>query len=149
MRNRILPMIAALIVSGQAYAQQDTSLRRLALMERVLNNVHHEMITCAAYFSAVSACMGNANDKNGEASYAAASGKMISMAAEIGSSLGLTDDAQGARAKIEADKIRSALHGNCMNISAIIVRHMDRCTTVAENPDAIIQEYEAKFSSAK
>lgn len=140
-------VMGAIAASAPAMAQDAAS--DLERAQRVLNNVQHEMITCAAYFGAVSACMGNAQDKKGEAAYAAAAERMVSLSTEIGMSIGLTADAISARAKLEADEMKKLLNNSCVNISSIMVRHMDRCTLVSSNPDAIVKEYEDKFSLGK
>lgn len=142
MFKRTVLFLATLAVPAQAHDE-------LQRAQRILNNVHHEMITCAAYFAAVSTCMSNVDAKDGETAYANASNRLISLATEIGQTLGLTPDAQQARAKMEADGIKATMNGNCMNISSVMVRHMDRCTLVASNPDAVLKEYEDKFPLGK
>lgn len=137
----------AVLATSAALAQD--SQRQLERLQRVLNNVQHEMITCAAYFGAVSACMGNVQDQKGEAAYAAAAERLVSLSTEIGMSIGLTPDAMSSRAKMEAERIKGLLNNSCVNVSSIMSRHMDRCKVVASNPDAILAEYEAKFALEK
>jgi hypothetical protein len=117
----------------------------------VFDDVHFEIANCAAYYAITQQCF-SGSDKQSE-SYRkevdAIIGILNKASFEIGSKIGMTQDAMLSRFKMVLDEHKKHLAGSCVNLSSLYVRHANRCKQVAENPMSIVSEYMAKRSKVQ
>ena len=60
---------------------------------------------------------------------------------QIGSRIGMTNDAMVARLKLSYDDAGERINHTCINFSSEYVRHGKRCKLLAEEPVTIFNEY--------
>ena len=121
------------IVSTRAFAQDDK-------MQAALNNVQSEMSECMSYYSLVKECVGTKDQTlaaQTQKTVAVLSNRLV----ELGSSIGMTQDAMLARLKMMQDEQRQLVNNNCVNMSSLFTRKAARCKQVVENGDSILDEY--------
>jgi hypothetical protein len=110
--------------------------------KRALSNLHHEMITCIAYYTIMRQCLENTPNST-EA--VARTGKVIDNLMEfsfkVGSGINMTPDAMSARLKIAIEEQMTLIRKDCVNGSSLMARHAGRCKAVTENPDSVYSEY--------
>lgn len=137
--------IAALIVATNVgVAHSDDNL--MARESYAVNNLQHEMTTCANYFLLLERCVSNTPGTGDTGKrYGEQANLTIEMALRIGETIGMTSDAMKARMKAEGDEIMKLIEGNCVNISSAMSRYLSRCETVVTKPKQIIEEYRMKY----
>ena len=129
--------------SGSAFAKDGISDRE----RQALNNTQHEMTTCAAYYEIVRRCAINRGrpNENTDAKVIqnanAATKRLFKDAGELGSSLGMTEDAMYSRTVNEMATMMDLVNNDCINISSLLRRYGLRWKQVVENPDSVFAEY--------
>ncbi|HRF09796.1 MAG TPA: hypothetical protein PL193_14285 [Xanthobacteraceae bacterium] len=66
---------------------------------------------------------------------------LTSRAFELGSKLGMTEDAMLSRLKIKLEEQRSLMSGSCTNFDSLFARHAQRCKQITEDPESLLKEY--------
>lgn len=141
MRFVVATILVALNV-GVAHSDDKLVARETYAM----NNLQHEMTTCANYFLLLERCVSNTPGTGDTGKrYGEQANLTIEKALRIGEAIGMTSDAMKSRMKADGDEIMRLIEGNCVNISSAMSRYMGRCETVATKPKQIIDEYRTKY----
>jgi hypothetical protein len=137
MKRAILVALVVCFVGAQSAAGQDA-----AKVRNALNNAQGEMIQCAAYFNVVAACMAVSNKTPSTIdAYRRFSDELLSRSIKLSETTGITADAMKSRYEMENKDHMALLQSNCVNISSLLSRYMDRCEFVATNFKGLVEEY--------
>ena len=98
------------------------------------------MSTCIAYQMLVQECVQKQDPELG-VEYATLTEHLIRFAVEIGSTIGMTEDAMTSRITNEQGQMRALIQNNCVNISSLSSRHALRCKQLVEDSDSVLREY--------
>jgi hypothetical protein len=66
---------------------------------------------------------------------------MDTLAFVIGSRIGMTQDAMVSRLRMAIEDQAKLIQGKCVNFSSLMVRHLDRCQSLGDRPEAGFREY--------
>lgn len=112
---------------------------------RAMNNFQAEMTTCWAYYNIRIQCTPRGQYSGEiERSTNFAIAHLQSFMHKVGTSICMTNDAMLARMKLFSVEQRKLIQDSCVNFDSLVRRHAERCKTVVENGDAIIDEYMKK-----
>ena len=112
--STVLALVIGVTASGSAFAMDGISDRE----RQALNNTQHEMTTCAAYYEIVRRCAINRGrpNENTDAKVIqnadAATKRLLKDAGELGSSLGMTEDAMYSRTPVREFQRHVRIHPN-------------------------------------
>lgn len=106
-----------------------------------LNNLHAEIVNCAAYYSVVKQCVGPDRDQTLFENTGKIVEALISMSHKVGSSIQMSEDAMLARLQLSIQSMKDLTRNDCVNISSLLVRHAQRCKQVTERADTVLDEY--------
>lgn len=137
--------VAALVFPLSAMAQE----RSMSDAEmRGFNNYHNELMTCANYFMLVQRCVSNTPGAKPEvvAGYSKAADELIGRSFVIGKMIGMTQDAQMSRMKMEGEAMMALVNNDCVNISSAMTRYLDRCELTFNDTEKVLSEHLAKAS---
>jgi hypothetical protein len=112
-----------------------------------LNNFHHELTTCFAYYAIAQQCTANRGDSESLAfaqSFNPIKERLLLYQYAIAKQIKMTQDAQISRQSIEMKEMLSLIQNSCTNISSLYSRHAHRCKFVAEQPENALSEWLAK-----
>jgi hypothetical protein len=132
-RRFVVALLLASVVRADAQTPEQARL--------VLNNVQHEMIECAAYYTIMQTCIGKERDPALYETTAKIVTKLHEQAFDIGRRIGLTRDATLSRVKMSMESQMGLMNKDCINTSSLLSRYAARCKVVFENPDKIVDEY--------
>ena len=136
MRFCLVILAAMLLWTGLASAQTDQERQRLVT---AVNNLHAEITTCIVYNMIGRVCL-----SNNKALYDQISARINVLeeaAVTLGQKIGMTEDAMGARLRMETTRQRKLTQDNCVNIASLMERHADRCDHLSNDPVSILEEY--------
>ena len=114
------------------------ALNRKAMQDA--NNLAHEHLICAAYFTIVAACM---MQRDGEKDptglrYKEVGEALIERGFRIGEIAGVSFNASKARPEVAIQEMREKIEHSCSNISILLQEHMNACVTLHnEGPDRL------------
>jgi hypothetical protein len=132
MRSWLAIIVSSLIATQAALAQQPHSLVEL---RRLMNNTQQDMSDCVVYFQIISRCTAaNPGGTATSAGYSKAADDLMEKSFILGKKAGLSNDAMQSRLTLAAKDMMATLQNDCVNISSLLSRHMDRCQEVAHNP---------------
>ena len=136
-KHAILVALVVCFVGAQSAAGQDA-----AKIRNAVNNAQAEMIQCAAYFNVVAVCLAVSNKKPSTIEgYQRHSDELLSRSLKLSKITGITDDAMKSRYDIANKDHIALLRSDCVNISSLLSRYMDRCEFVANNFKGLVEEY--------
>ena len=137
MKQAMLIALVVCFVGAQSTAGQDA-----AKLRNALNNAQGEMIQCAAYFNVVAACLAVSNKAASAIDgYRQHSDGLLSKSLKLSEVTGITDDAMKSRYDMANKDHMALLRFDCVNISSLYSRYMDRCEFVATNFKELVEEY--------
>ena len=122
------------VLAGTARGQSNGDLSQVEIL--ALNNFHHEMTTCIAYFNIVSEGLNQRGDEEPAAAFLRASDVLLERTFVIGRKIGMKDEAAMARLRMEANDQLEAIDRNMINISILIEKHADVCKSISDDPDS-------------
>jgi hypothetical protein len=127
-----------IIMTASASAQNSSDAEG-----RAVNEISGELLECSVYFLVTAFCLqGNPDpgipqlikDLNAQAS------KIGTLAITIGRSVGVTDEAVGARSKLMNAEMMKKLNNNCTNIAVLLEKYSNFCKQLTENADPRLAE---------
>jgi hypothetical protein len=108
---------------------------------QVMNNLSHEHIECASYYSLVSACLKNRGDSGALAEqYDKLVTIMLERALKAHMEAKLLPATFKARLDITSSELKKEIADDCGNISILSVRYGNSCKKLAENMSGRIEE---------
>jgi hypothetical protein len=112
-----------------------------------MNNFHHEIAECVAYYTAIAKCA-TTNPKFGHFSeaYNKAAQEVLGYYWKVGEVLEITNDAAQSRLVLSAQDMVELINSNCINISSLLARYSDKCVAISIDP---AKELKARLASAK
>jgi hypothetical protein len=130
-------IIAALAILTNVAAAAQTSNETV---RRVMNNVGHESVECAAYMFVASAGLAK-TPKFAVVSegYSKVGEELLKRAAIVAEQIGQKLDAVDARLKMSTDDMMKLIDNDFTNISILLNRYSEHCKIVAENFEARMQ----------
>ena len=135
--HAILVALVVCFVGAQSATGQDA-----AKVRNAVNNAQGEMIQCAAYFNVVAACFAVSNkDHSTIDSYRRHSDELLSKSLRRSEITGITGDTMKSRFEMANKDHMALLRLDCINISSLYARYMDRCEFVASNFKGLVEEY--------
>jgi hypothetical protein len=108
-----------------------------------LNELSSEMTECGQYFLVSWACFKDFPSPQAQASanvYRQASDQISTMALQIGRTVGLSDEAIGARMRLANESLTNDINKNCTNISILQERYSTFCKSLNQQPDQRLKE---------
>ena len=133
--------LMVLISSSSAYAENDQT------SNEITDNISHEFVVCASYFSIVAQGLRNSGDKTTATKYDQASETAIDYAVIAAGQSRTTEMARKvtlARFEIELKSMVKEIENDVSNISILSNQYAFRCKGVMENPEAMMKEWENK-----
>ncbi|HUW74540.1 MAG TPA: hypothetical protein VMW05_11055 [Methyloceanibacter sp.] len=113
--------------------------------EQVFNNMSHEMIECAVYYSIVVVAVTKANKTDTAHKYQQASDKALGLASKYGDAAGLKQETSVARYKMSAKAMRQQIGDDLSNISILMGEHHELCGAALENPEGRFEFWTRKL----
>ncbi|HRN87899.1 MAG TPA: hypothetical protein PK271_04795 [Hyphomicrobium sp.] len=145
---RALALAVALALSGPATAQHPVTLSEQE--RRALDGYQRETLVCANYFMLLQRCLTNSSaPAKMILSARNAADDLILTGLATGKAIGLTEDAMQARMKAEGDAIMALVGGDCGQIDVASDQHLKRCTRVAANGTAVLDQYLKEAGAAQ
>lgn len=106
-----------------------------------MNCLHAEMTTCLAYYNIRKQCTPPGHDSGvTEKANSFAIEHLTKFAFMVGSGICMTNNAMLTRLEMSIKEQRNLTEDSCVNFDSLIRRHSERCKTVVENGDAILDE---------
>ena len=108
-----------------------------------LNELSSEMTECGQYFLVSWACFKDFPSPQAQASanvYRQASDQISTMAFQIGKTVGLSEEAVGARMRLANESLTNDINKNCTNISILQERYSTFCKSLNQQPDQRLKE---------
>jgi hypothetical protein len=136
-----LAILAAILLAWPAptRGQQSEALRRLR------TNIHHDMTTCIAFFRIVNRCLAkNSQYAKAAATYAKARDDLLYKSILLGKQLGIPDEEAKFRLGVASDEMMQLIKSDCVNLAALLSKHLDKCTGVAADPLNPLKQKDAK-----
>jgi hypothetical protein len=112
---------------------------------RAMNNLQAEITTCVAYYNLRSQC----TPPDSISETVKNENKLLiddqtKFAHVVGRGICMTDDAMLARLELDFKEQKKLIEDSCVNFDSLVRRYAERCKTVVENADAILDEYMKK-----
>ena len=121
------------------FGQQSEALRRLR------TNIHQDMTTCIAFFRIVNKCLAkNSQYAKTAATYAKARDDLLYQSIVLGKQLGISEEEAKSRLGLATDELMGLMKNDCVNLAALLSRHLDKCTAVATDPFNPLKQKESK-----
>jgi len=117
-----------LVLTALAATAQDHLLE-------VKNNLQSEMSACFVYYTITKNCAVAERDDAVIDGLTNIQDTFSQEMAKLGKSIGMIDEAMVARVRIFSDEQYGSIPNSCVNLSAPMVKHGNRCKQVGENPD--------------
>ena len=111
--------------------------------KRAINEVSGELLECSVYFLTTAFCVQGHPDPSVPQlikDYNAQASKTGTLAITIGRSVGVTDEAVGARSRLMHADMMKKLNNNCTNISVLLEKYSNFCKQLTENADPRLAE---------
>ena len=131
-------LIFALLMCFPAHSQ-DSLVGMLAPFDesdqlQVLNNLQQDYVECTAYYFLLSGAL----QKKGEADladeYQQSLTVTMSKANQLGSSIGISENATSARLGMAMDMMRTKIDDNFNNMSILLDEHRKPCKQIVDSP---------------
>ena len=131
-------LILALLMCFPAHSQ-DSLVGLLAPFDesdqlQVLNNLQQDYVDCTAYFFLLSAAL----QKKGEAAladeYQQSLTLTMSKANQLGSSIGISENATSARLEMAMELMRAKIDDNFNNMSILLNEYRKPCKQIVDSP---------------
>jgi hypothetical protein len=131
-------LVAALLcLANSSPSHAQNTQREEQITKQAFNNLSHETLICAAYYSIAAACL--AKDARGADTakrYEGYSELSIRRAVVFGKTAGVSDNATSARTSMALERLRSETENSCTNIAVQLRRYNADCQSLLENPKA-------------
>lgn len=134
--KRTITAIALTLLAVPVSAQEVSSV-----IPRAMNNLAHEYVICAAYFSIVAIAAENSNDAGLADQYYAVANSALESATMVGEEADLLPETHGARFDIAVKDMSDRINGNTSNISILFAAHSDECQEAMNNLEGRMQHY--------
>lgn len=108
------------------------------------NNVQEELTGCTAVWHFAKTCAPENATEDELRRVDHIITQFTGLALSIGSNIGMSQDAMLSRFKMAIEDQAAMTEGKCINFPSLMARHMTRCKSIAENPQAAFREYMAK-----
>lgn len=134
--------VLLILISTSAYAENDV------IKNEIFDNISHEFVECASYFSIVSQAMRNDSDQTVAEKYKQASDTAIKYAVIAAEESRATEMAQKvtlARFELGLKSMLKEIDNEVSNISILSNKYAFRCKGAMENPDAMMKEWGNKI----
>lgn len=134
--KRSVAAIALALLAVPVGAQEMTSV-----IPRAMNNLAHEYVICAAYFSIVAIAAENSNDAGLAEQYYAVANSALESAAMVGEEANLLPETHGARFDIAVKDMSDRIGGNTSNISILFAAYGESCQETINNMEGRMEHY--------
>jgi hypothetical protein len=131
LRSSVRLLILAILLTWPAptLGQQAEALRRLR------TNIHQDMTTCIAFFRIVNRCLAkNSQYAKTAATYAKARDDLLYKSILLGAQLGISEEEAKFRLGMATDEMMQLIKSNCVNLTSLLGKHLEKCTAVAADP---------------
>jgi hypothetical protein len=112
-----------------------------------LNNVQHEMTTCAAFYGIMHQCLATRTPPEDAPMFeniTSATAHLLKQMLSTGRVIGMTVDGITSRLDKETATLQSLMNNNCGNASSLVPPYAARCKQVVKDPDSILKEHLAR-----
>jgi hypothetical protein len=137
-KTLVLFAVSACIVVATAHAQSTKDDKDWAT-----NELSSEMTECGQYFLVSWACFKDFPSTRAEAAAKvnrAASDQISELALRVGKSIGMSEQAVAARARLANDTLNKEINNNCANLSILQERYANFCKKLSRRPDERLKE---------
>ncbi len=131
-------VVLIILISTSAYAENDE------IKNEIFDNVSHEFVECANYFSIVAQGFRNRGDKTVSEKYDQASDTAVKyavMAAEKSRTSEMAQKVTLSRFELGLKSMLKEIDNDVSNISILSNKYALRCKDAMENPDTIMEEW--------
>jgi hypothetical protein len=131
-------VVLIFLISTSAYAGNDE------IENEIFDNVSHEFVECASYFSIVAQGIRNSGDETVAAKYDQASdiaNKYAVMTAEKSRTKEMAQKVTLSRFEISLKSMLKEIDNNVSNISILSNKYGYRCKGAMENPEEMMKEW--------
>ena len=113
---------------------------------QAMNNFHHEMAECIAFYRAIATCSANDGSKGAALTERAekAGEALLMYYLVLGDNLGITDDAAKSRLLLSAKEMMKLINNSCMNFSSLLTRYSNKCVAISNDPAKVMKERVAR-----
>ena len=136
--EHILAMAVATLWISLGRAEAEDAERQ------ALNNVQHEMTTCAAFYGIMHQCLATRTPPEDAPMFenmTSATAHLLKQMLSTGRAIGMTVDGITSRLDTETTTLQSLMNNNCGNASSLVPPYAARCKQVVEDPDSIFTEH--------
>jgi hypothetical protein len=133
-KGLVAPVVA---IEFDTAAAQDTPEKR----RQAFADLQMEYSVCIAYYNMEKICAPDELKAKAAHDLDPIIKTLTETAYLIGSKIGMTNEAMGARLKMSYDDAGQRMRHSCINFAAEYERHGQRCKLLAEHPDQIFYEY--------
>jgi hypothetical protein len=136
--EHILAMAVATLWISLGRAEAEDAERQ------ALNNVQHEMTTCAAFYGIMHQCLATRTPPEDAPMFenmTSATAHLLKQMLSTGRAIGMTVDGITSRLDTETATLQSLMNNNCGNASSLVPPYAARCKQVVEDPDSILTEH--------
>lgn len=103
-----------------------------------VNNLQHELTRCVAFVETMKHCSRKSHPEN-KAWLTTWSDKLLRFAYDAGKAIKMSDDAMGARLRMEQKDMSALIKDNCVNVSSAMDRYLDKCSQLGKNPSKYLE----------
>ncbi|MDQ7839035.1 MAG: hypothetical protein RDU59_11170 [Thermodesulfobacteriota bacterium] len=139
--NILWQLFLIILISTSAYAENDQ------IANEIVDNISHEFVDCACYFSIVAQGIRNSGDKTLAAKYDEASDTAMKYAVIAAEKSRITEMAQKvtlARFELGLKSMIKEIENDVSNLSILTNKYAFPCKTAIETPEAMMKEWENK-----
>jgi hypothetical protein len=134
----LLTVLACAIVTLALW--QPAAAQSDAETKRAMGEVAGELQQCSVYFLVMSACF-EPQEPDLARTLREQSNKVGTVAISVGRSVGVTDEAYAALAKLESEAMMKSMNGNCINVAVPMNKYMNFCKRLSQNGDQRLKEW--------
>jgi hypothetical protein len=127
-RRRLTVLLLLVLSAGGAIGQEDR-------LRQVFNNLAHDHIACAAYFTIGAQCAARSNQPELGKRLEVISDEIMKRAATYTKEAGLRDETILARFKLAINGMMRDMEKDCGNVSIVMAQHNDACEVITKAPD--------------
>ena len=117
------------------------------VMAQINDNVSHEYITCAAYFTVISIGMERSGDKKTAERYEKVSHNALEfglISAKENRTKSMAERVTVARYEVELKEMMKEIDGNVSNISLLNAKYLDSCGHAMRKPEEVMEKWSKK-----
>jgi len=125
--------VLLLLLSASALAQEEK--------KTAIDVVQAELSICVVYYTFVRGCAIEKAEVNVASVANTNAEKLRKYAFQAGQTIRMDNDAMIARQKVAVEQQQKLLEGDCKNIVKLDEAYGDRCKTLSDDPQAILDQY--------